>query len=529
MNPCERCLARGEHCDWVTETQGVNHHAPTKNDVMEQLLPESLPNSQTPESNCAPSDRSTIKRYIDAYFDKVNAMSCVFLHKPTILADWSQDQLDPVLTILICALGLLLNSRSHEQRDTARVWVDEAQLRILGTIAKQTVGYLQALLLLVQFHFLAGHVREAWNLISLAARLAFTLRLNYEHPEIHPIEQECRRRMVWSIYLLDRMFSGGVDDLGVCPASRMYVRLPCNDHSFHRGLPSSAAYLDPCEGNETFQADLLAQHIRLYAIRERILRYTKGVRRDGSSPVLTKMTLQSLERELQSFVERLPENLQLEPDNFLLVMHSEDAPGFDLGEPIDDVFLPVSIYQVTQIIHHLKRLLPHEGEHSVSNIRTTLSKSLEMACKLQQRYPRIERCLEDTRQLLQVLGQDRRDLPKLLDPGQRLNPQHLPSLHSLIPDPLEQSIENSDTRGKARLSKHHRISAGQSYLMSSSSAQSVDLGRPQVTKDPFEPLVFEGHAEFEPANMFDMQFNGYYDPEQNDFMVPFTGGGWNYT
>jgi hypothetical protein len=50
--------------------------------------------------------------------------------------------------------------------------------------------------------------------------------------------------MMWSIWLLDRLFASGIDDLVTCATERMHVRLPCHDHTFERGLPSKAEFLN---------------------------------------------------------------------------------------------------------------------------------------------------------------------------------------------------------------------------------------------------------------------------------------------
>jgi hypothetical protein len=273
--PCERCRNRNIECRWSTEPRI------RRGNVLRDLenrsaisITEMAGGPPLPGFNAQVVDRDTTRQHIEAYFDKMNPMTCIFLHRPSVMADWTRDRLDPVLVMLLCALGRRLGDASPPTVEITRSWAREAQVFLLGQIGTHNLAQLQALTLTVQFHFLAGDMSEAWNLISLAARLAFTLRLNYEHPELDPIAQESQRRVVWAIYQTDRVLSGGVEDLAVCPVNRMHIRLPCDDHRFHRGIQSQAGFLDekgPSQGISYM--DILAFHVKLNAIRDRILRY----------------------------------------------------------------------------------------------------------------------------------------------------------------------------------------------------------------------------------------------------------------
>lgn len=280
-DPCERCQARGMRCELISSQNYFGTPG-----VQETIVPlEITENPDLTDCNTLLTDRSTTRKYIEAYFDQVNPMSCVFLHKPTILAGWSQSRLNPDMTILLCSLGVLLGGHSQKQRNAATAWAIKTQLKVLNHIGAQTIEQLQLLVLLLQFHFLAGTVGELWNLISLAARLIFTLQLNYERLEVNPVLQESQRRLVWAVYLLDRILSGGVEDLAVCPVERIHIRVPCDDHSFQRGVPSRAGYLNDQACNNAAGLDLLAYHIKLMAIRDRILRYVSRLVRNSPKRV----------------------------------------------------------------------------------------------------------------------------------------------------------------------------------------------------------------------------------------------------
>ncbi|CAL5873992.1 uncharacterized protein PFLUO_LOCUS8277 [Penicillium psychrofluorescens] len=484
-------------------------------------------------------DKIIVRRYIDTYFSKTNPMTCIFLHKPSVLAAWSKDELDPFLLRALCASGLMLMDNSYGQPSdreivvtTARTWIHEVQSVLLSSHAGRfPLVQVHALVLVILFHFHVGEVAQAWDLVALAARRAFALQLNHERPELEPAARESRRRLVWAIYLLDRLFSGGIEDLAICPSERMHIKLPCDDTSFQRGIPSRAEYLESIPGSvddahrsdDPYGKDVLAYYIRLSASRDNILRYTKGVRRSGASPVATKGRLEALQRELQTLQDRLPEDLRLSPSQLLLKTHSPDRDGYillhtlwfqchcdlyrflipgiresvseaamcatppelidtyqraclsnaiqlcdlwstthanlrNLGEEtVDDLFLPVSIYQVAQILHHLHHLLPpFPDRHSLDRLGVQLGDALEMAWSMPNLPAHVVSCLRDVERVLGVLGRDedrngsrdRATGPQVTrtmgagsctskddNDGQQAayGMDHLPSRHSLIP------------------------------------------------------------------------------------------------
>lgn len=134
-----------------------------------------------------------------------------------------------------------------------------------------SVPKLQALMLVIKFLFSMRFTGDVWVLLSIASRVAFTKRLNYERPAIDPVKQECLRRLMWSIYVVDKIFSGGIEDLTVCPTQRMHIRLPCSHHNFQLGSRSKAPFSRSRNENDT-DLNVLAYLMRLYDIRDRVLR-----------------------------------------------------------------------------------------------------------------------------------------------------------------------------------------------------------------------------------------------------------------
>ncbi|KAJ4245289.1 hypothetical protein NW762_014159 [Fusarium torreyae] len=286
-HPCDRCQSQGQECLF-----GDDQSVPSANSGMEahespvspQTHHGSLPSQYSPmdmssvgsRTNDAQrlfelEDRDTVRQYLDTYFDKTDMADCVFLHRATTIAEWSQGKLDKTLLKAISASALRLTSAYHLENSTAYTWMKQAQSELVNQMGDMSVPKLQALMLVVKFLFSLRFTGDVWVLLSIASRVAFTKRLNYERPAIDPVRQECLRRLMWSIYSIDKIFSGGIEDLTVCPTQRMRIRLPSSQHNFQLGLKSRAPFLRGNGENDT-DLNVLAYLMRLYDLRDRVLR-----------------------------------------------------------------------------------------------------------------------------------------------------------------------------------------------------------------------------------------------------------------
>ncbi|KAF5629201.1 NirA-like nitrate assimilation regulatory protein [Fusarium sp. NRRL 25303] len=208
-------------------------------------------------------NRDTIRQYLDTYFDKSDIADCVFLHRATTIAEWSQGKLEKTLLKAICASALRLAPTYHSEASPAHNWIKQVQHDLVNHMGDMSVPKLQALMLVIKFLFSMRFTGDVWVLLSIASRVAFTKRLNYERPAIDPVKQECLRRLMWSIYSVDKIFCGGIEDLTVILS--------------------------------------------------------------GTSPYLSRGQLRSLDLELTSFEESLPDELQLTDNRLMIMCHSEEA------------------------------------------------------------------------------------------------------------------------------------------------------------------------------------------------------------
>lgn len=253
----------------------------------------SIYRSILPMTNCFPSldepslaSKSFVRHCIDGYFANADSSDCVFLHKASILSSWHQDNLDPVLLKILCASALRLMAKGQEPESAAFTWAREVQdsLSSLNALDGRSVTALQSLVMVIRFHFASQFANDAWVLLAVAARVGFTMRLNYEQPSsstsqsvVKTVRRECMRRLMWAIFTVDKLFSGGIEDLTVCPSRRMHIRLPCNHDAFQQGRVPKSPFLHEHLQENTPDSDISPMdaggyRIRLLDIRDRIFR-----------------------------------------------------------------------------------------------------------------------------------------------------------------------------------------------------------------------------------------------------------------
>ncbi|KIL89369.1 hypothetical protein FAVG1_07763 [Fusarium avenaceum] len=436
-------------------------------------------------------ERDTVRQYLDTYFNKTDIADCVFLHQATTITEWSRGKLDKTLLKAICASALQPTSADHLESSTAYTWIKQAQSELVNQMGDMSVPKLQALMLVIKFLFSLRFTGDVWVLLSIASRVAFTKRLNYERPAMDPVKQECLRRLMWSVYSIDKVFSGGIEDLTVCPTQRMHIRLPSSQHNFQLGLRSRAPFLRGNGKNDT-DMNVLAYLMRLYDIRDRIL-----------SPFPSRGQLRSLDLELTAFEESLPDELQLNDNRLMIMCHSDEArtyttlhtllfscrcdlhrfliPGIreavspeaagqtprgyieycqqrclqtalryvdmwfkvrqmETSSRVGTATFAVVTYQFTKMIDHLATLLPLNGKSSLASIKQKLTDILLIVSQSRTAFGWVTSCIADVDDLIPRLGMRTRSPGPSAPPGTiRLQEKlHRRSKHAFAPEDEEE-------------------------------------------------------------------------------------------
>ncbi|KAI4726612.1 hypothetical protein E4T49_05630 [Aureobasidium sp. EXF-10728] len=269
-----------------------------------------------------------------------------FLHQPTFLRQWHTHTVNVSLLKVVCGCALRVFSTTQEDSERAAQWIHEAELDALQNLGDLTVPRLQALTLLAFFEFTYHvHSTKALMLLGLAARLAFTKRLNYENATLSVVEQESRRRLMWSVFVLDKFCSGGVDELTLVPAEHMEIRLPTIERAFGFGQRTDTEVLRPrvedgvpisnAKGMDEFAytvrlLDLLRNKIHKYVIsllagfRLTLDRFTKRVRCTDESLYTSAQEFLALDSAIDTIEQQIPSDLKWDKAHLQKRMY---APG----------------------------------------------------------------------------------------------------------------------------------------------------------------------------------------------------------
>lgn len=108
----------------------------------------------------------------------------------------------------------------------------------------------------------------------MAARIAYGMHLNHEANIPMPfISKEVRRRIMWSIYILDKFYAGGFTELTLCNESTMHINLPCEERNFELDIPTATPTLTPTSPSGALESGtgLMGHMCRLVKIRHDIL------------------------------------------------------------------------------------------------------------------------------------------------------------------------------------------------------------------------------------------------------------------
>ncbi|KAK8016945.1 hypothetical protein PG993_015134 [Apiospora rasikravindrae] len=256
-------------------------------------------------------DPTTLDELVEDYFAHLYPLSSyAFLHKPTVLQRCQDETIDAPLKLAICAITSLLLQHASYCHD---LWAQQAEQLLMSpaAICRPSVFRLQALLLVIRYRIESGDFPAAFMLASLAARAAFALRLNYERSdaELVPLAQEARRRLFWSLFILDDFFSVGLREFELCPREIVYLQLPSDDDAFLAGRscrtgsleqPSMTTAADDSEG-----IGLRGAFLRLVSIRREIMRHIRRVALEELTAADTARSVRNFEQQLDALSSSL--------------------------------------------------------------------------------------------------------------------------------------------------------------------------------------------------------------------------------
>lgn len=220
-----------------------------------------------------------ISTLIDSFFRHVYPLpSYSFLHPSKTCKRYANGTLDRALVTAIAAVSSLRcpgRPTGPIAGDREESWIREAEALIWEHLESPSIARLQATLLVVLYRVETAKLRRAFMLASLAGRAAAAMRLNHERPMPAPGTPastpviralEVRRRLMWSLKMIERYFSVGLPEFELCPVENIYIQLPCTEYLFTGGSPEDSEDADDggayhvCVNLEMFRRDVMKLH-----------------------------------------------------------------------------------------------------------------------------------------------------------------------------------------------------------------------------------------------------------------------------
>ncbi|KAK8093371.1 hypothetical protein PG997_000056 [Apiospora hydei] len=212
---------------------------------------------------------------INDYFRHIYAQpGSAFLSEVSVTKRCLDGTIDEALLLALCAYTASVLRYPRYYPSQVATWVQKAEDLLWSTMESPTVFRTQALLLAVLCRVETGNFKRGYMLLSMASRSASALRLQYERLDLDHHSQEVRRRLTWSIMMIDNYFSVGLPESGTCPPDFIYLKMPCPEEDFHGDGESGSA---PASLDGVSEGGLLQLYIRLSIIRRDVLRLTRNL------------------------------------------------------------------------------------------------------------------------------------------------------------------------------------------------------------------------------------------------------------
>ncbi|KAK5086700.1 hypothetical protein LTR05_003868 [Lithohypha guttulata] len=272
-----------------------------------------------------------VSRILDIFFKDIQPVPVFsFMHRASVLQRYQAGLLDKALLLTIIGLTTCLTQFENATSAFTTTCMSIAEDLVLRDIEHPSVLKLQALVLVVKYKTYVKQFASAFMLFGLAARSAFGLRLNYESPGLCFLAQESRRRLMWSLYIIDSGLAGGLRDFVLCSETALHLRMPCRDRSFELDAPELEDNEDTENARPTIKhKGSLTLYIQIMMLRSKILYQTKDILRarveDAKHIVLL---VKRLEHDIDSFCKDLPPDYHFSEKNLRLRAYAGRLPRY---------------------------------------------------------------------------------------------------------------------------------------------------------------------------------------------------------
>ncbi|ROV98891.1 hypothetical protein VSDG_03826 [Cytospora chrysosperma] len=291
--------------------------------------------------------RDLVLRHFDVFFRLWSPLPCMgFLHKEETYIEIDEKRLHPIIAAAVCATTSPI-VHPYQSRipfaDRCADQVDFYLFRNMDSLLRQ--GARDNLIILVcaiLYFWHGGQMGKVWMYMGLAARMITALQLNWDNVGESPLKQESNRRLVWVVYILDRLLASGFDEHLVLRDVDMHIKLPVSNELLlqssnispegQTSMPTGKGR--PQQGTQKLSLD--GYHLRLHRIRHQILGVTKRLasspnshpRRPRHEASQVIKLVNGLQNQLIGFSQSLPEDLRLSDASINFYINSAECSSF---------------------------------------------------------------------------------------------------------------------------------------------------------------------------------------------------------
>lgn len=408
---CTRCTRRGHPCSYPPLKRPIKIQEASESSRSSSTPPSEERNDGTPVQSTPASSRIAISEamlaLVDTFFEAIYPLpSYAFLHPETTKKRCRDGQFHTALTFALCAMAAQ-HMGSASDRERASQWIQDAEQSVWQHLGCPTVPRLQTLLLIIHHSMETGRFERAFMLMALAARFAFAMRLNQEQPQLDPVAREVRRRILWSLKIIERYFAHGITQYEVCPAESIYINFPLAEEGFDRGHPAELGAYSLTVRLEWVRRDIIKLTRNLVSLKEPleglILRHQQTLNEIGAMmPDGTELSAAQIPDLLHSpwLPRRILMHISFHGAHFdlyriLLQGYPEAAPARVLeGVPRDalDTAERECLHHATSIIQLLTTLNQQSSSHRLFEFDTAIC--VYQAVRLLLFISRFGRCPE---------------------------------------------------------------------------------------------------------------------------------------
>jgi hypothetical protein len=217
-----------------------------------------------------------LEAHIDTYFTYVYPIPAFsFLQRALFVRDFRDGKCAPALLRAVCAAGSIFLAKNGSEKQRRDTWIEEAEAHVLKKLDEPNLVNIQVLLILTYVYSAQRKPRKILFLLSIASRMAYLNRLNYEREELPFMLREARRRTMWALCMQDTFYAAGLPEFTTCSMQSIHVKLPSGEAAFAMDIEEESEYLRPSNvpTRRATELGILAYYVRLLDIRDRILRF----------------------------------------------------------------------------------------------------------------------------------------------------------------------------------------------------------------------------------------------------------------